>query len=315
MKDSQKSKKKKFKRSLLLLILPISLLGLTFFCFYYNTQIAADIAATKLNRTPFASLPLSPYPLFTNPNIPYISATSAIVMDKDTKVILYQKNMHVRFFPASTTKLMSVLTSLSYYHLQDALSIQSASAEGSVVGFSYGERVSFEDLLYGMLLPSGNDAAIALAENYPGGMSQFVAKMNENAKNLRLLDTHFADPAGLSDENNYMTAYDLAILASEVLKNPVISKIVGTKYKTITNVDGTKKYYLENLNKLLGVEGVNGVKTGYTDKAGQVLVTSKDEKGHALMIVVMKSIDRFSDTKELLDALTNHVTFVSYQAL
>ena len=130
-------------------------------------------------------------------------------------------------------------------------------------------------------------------------------------KILALANTHYGDPAGLLDAQDYTTPFDLARLASFAVGNPLIKKIVATKEKIITDTSGTSVYPLENLNKLLGIDGVNGVKTGFTQEAGEVLVTSKLEKGKTIIIVIMGSDDRFLDTKKLLDLVNNNLSFLS----
>jgi D-alanyl-D-alanine carboxypeptidase (penicillin-binding protein 5/6) len=135
--------------------------------------------------------------------------------------------------------------------------------------------------------------------------------MNAKAKALELNNTHYADPAGLLDDGDYTTPFDMARLASFAVQNKILKMIVGTKEKTIWDKTGTLVYNLANLNKLLGIDGVNGVKTGYTEEAGQVLVTSKEEKGKTVIIVVMGSEDRFMDTAKLLDLVSNNLTYLS----
>jgi D-alanyl-D-alanine carboxypeptidase len=160
-----------------------------------------------------------------------------------------------------------------------------------------------------MLLPSSNAAAYAIAENYPGGKDAFVRKMNQKAQELNITNTHYGDPVGLDDDNNYSTAIDLSRLATYAIKNKELASIFAAKQKTITDITGTNIYQLENLNKLLGENGVNGIKTGTTEGAGEVLVTSKVENGHTFIIIVMKSTERFVDTKILLSLITKNVHF------
>jgi serine-type D-Ala-D-Ala carboxypeptidase (penicillin-binding protein 5/6) len=178
------------------------------------------------------------------------------------------------------------------------------------LGFEKGEKITFENLIYAMMLPSSNDATLAIAQNYPGGEETFVAAMNQKARDLNLTNTQFADPIGLLDEEDYTSPLDLARLTSVAMKNTEFAKIVSTRKKEITNSVG-KKYKIENLNVLLDIPGVNGVKTGFTEGAGQVLVTSRNIPGinKDLIIVVMQSEDRFGDTKLLLDFLENNINY------
>lgn len=249
-------------------------------------------------------------PVIKTEFVPSISAKGAIIMDADSKVILYSKNPDLRFSTASTAKIMTALTAVDFFTPPDILTVENASSEGSVLGVKAGEQFSFENLLYAMLLPSANDAALAISQNYPGGEAAFIERMNEKAKFLNLYNTSYADPAGLVDSGDYTTPFDLARLASFAIKNEEIKKIVGTKEIVIYDSFGNV-FPLENLNKLLGVDGVNGVKTGFTDEAGEVLVTSKIEKGKTIIIVVMGSADRFLDTEKLLDLVSNNLSYLS----
>jgi len=295
-------------------------LFLVSFLFFFDVALKSTIAKFSVIRDPGIGTQRVAYPKLTTvlgtnstqdlENTLQLTAGSAIVLDKDSQTVLYSKNANLRFSTASTAKIMTALTSLSAFKLDDIITVKSLT-EGSLVGFKVGEQVRFEDMLYGMLLPSGNDAALAIAENYPGGEKAFVAKMNENAQAFHLVNTHFADPAGLDDDGDYTTALDLARLASIASQNEEFAKIVSTKLNVITDITGKNSYLLHNLNVLLGIDGVNGIKTGFTDEAGGVLVTSKVEKGHTLIIVVMKSDDRFADTEALLSLVSGNVQFIN----
>lgn len=268
----------------------------------------------KIREFPF-EISQEQYPVFKTPITPDISAKAAIVMDSDSKVILFSKNPNLLFSMASTTKIMTALVALDYYKMSDVLTVKTEDVEGVNVGFKIGERLNFTDVLYSMLLPSGNDAALVLSQNYPEGELAFVKKMNEKALQLHLSNTNFADSIGLEDSRDYTTPLDLARLSSFAMENKTFKEIVATKTKEISDLGGNK-YLLNNLNKLLGIQGVNGIKTGYTDEAGQVLVTSKIEvdnegKEHTLIIVVMDSKDRFWDTSRLLDSISGNINYLS----
>jgi serine-type D-Ala-D-Ala carboxypeptidase (penicillin-binding protein 5/6) len=239
-----------------------------------------------------------------------LSAQSAVIMDDQSKSLLYAKNPGLRFSMASTTKLMTALVGLEQFSLDDHLTVYADTIEGSTVGLRRGEQYTLESILYAMLLPSANDAAVTIADNYPGGRGAFIRRMNEKAKELHLQETRYDDPAGLADDANFTTAVDLAHLSSLAIKDPVIAKITSTKYKTISDLSGTHTLQLENLNKLLGIHGVIGIKTGFTEGAGGVLTTAKKENGHLLIIVVMRSIDRFADTEQLIRLVNGHVTYI-----
>ncbi len=251
------------------------------------------------------------YPVFKSPINSDISAKAIIIMDKYSGVVLFAKNPNLLFSMASTTKIMTAIVGLDYYKMNDILTIKTEGVEGVNVGFTVGEKLFFKDILYAMLLPSGNDAALALAQNYPGGESAFIKKMNEKAKLFQLINTSYADSIGLEDSRDYTTPLDLARLASRALDNQIFAKIVATKTWEITDVSGENKYLLKNLNQLLGIQGINGVKTGYTAEAGQVLVTSKKEGEHTLIIIVMDSLDRFFDTSRLLYQMSDNINYLS----
>ena len=274
-----------------------------------NFQLRRQIPDYNILLSPI-SYSMAEYPGLKNNLIPYISAQGAIVIDKDSQVPLVEINPTLRFSPASTTKIMTFLVALEYFNLNDELEIQTNNVEGSVLGFGKGEKFTFEDLAYAMMLPSSNDATLAIAENYLGGEEAFVLRMNEKAQELGLQNTKFADPVGLLDEQDYTTPLDLARLTSIALNNSEFAKIVSTQNKEITNTLG-KKYKLDNLNILLDLPGVNGVKTGFTEGAGQVLVTSKNIPGinKDIIIVVMQSSDRFGDTQLLLNFLENNISY------
>ncbi len=309
--QSQKKKSKKILEKHKDFILPISLLLATSLLFITDTWVHNRLKDYTLTKVPFEVSSAAKYPVISRDFLPEVSAQAAVVMDNDSKVVLYEKNPEIRFSPASTTKIMTALVGLDYYNLGDTLTVMMPFTEGSVLGLTQGERITFENLLYAMLLPSANDSAHVIAQNYPGGEEAFIAKMNKKAQSLSLNNTHFGDPAGLQDDANFTTAKDLARLASVAIKNKTFAKIVDTKTKVITSVDRSFVYNINNLNKLLGLYGVSGIKTGYTEEAGEVLVTSTIIKGHSVIIVVMRSENRFADTEKLLQLISENVNYLS----
>lgn len=246
----------------------------------------------------------------TNEPPPSVSAQSALVIDVPSQVVLYEKNQDVRFPAASTTKIMTALVGTDYFTPDTVLPVPAFSIEAAKMGLVEGEQITFENLLYGLLLSSGNDAAETIARQSVLGREGFIAKMNEKARVLHLGNTYYGDPTGLSVAN-HTSALDLARLASHVLKNPTLSEIVATKSKVVSDISGEHVHELENLNKLLGeVEGVMGLKTGFTQEAGQVLVTAAARNGHTIVTVVLKSEDRFLDSRNLLEWAFANFTFV-----
>lgn len=240
--------------------------------------------------------------------VPDITAQAAIVIDVASQVVLYEKNAQTRLLPASTTKIMTALVGMDYFNLNDVLVVPQLTTTGAKMGLIPAEQITLENLLYGLLLNSGNDAAETIAKNSPNGDSGFVEAMNAKAKELHLTNTHFQDVAGLASENHYTNALDLARLATFALKNEKFAKIVATKRIMVTDIFGKNVHDLKNLNKLLGeVAGVIGMKTGFTEEAGQVLVVAATRDAHTIVTVVLKSDDRFADTKALLEwAFANH---------
>lgn len=290
----------------LFLLCLLSLISIAFF----DVILRYYIAEKRIKEFPLR-ISSEQYPVFKSPINPDISAKAVVIMDKDSKAVLFSKNPNLLFSMASTTKIMTAIIALAYYKMDDVLTIKTENVEGVNVGFEIGEKLLFKDVLYAMLIPSGNDAALAIAQNYPGGEKTFVKKMNEKAKLLHLTHTNFADSIGIEDSRDYTTPLDLTKLAAIALDNKVFAEIVATKNREITDITGKNKYLLVNLNKLLGIQGVNGIKTGYTEQAGQVLLTSKKEGDHTLIVLVMDSQDRFLDTSRLLSEISGNINYLT----
>ncbi len=231
-----------------------------------------------------------------------VSAEGIIIVDIDSGVYLYKRNEEMRLSPASTTKLLTVLVALDLYKLDDIVTIKTVKNSGQVMGLIPGERISVENLLYGTLIHSGNDAAWSLAEHYSKGPDAFVNRMNEKAKDLHLTQSHFTNPMGYDDPEHKMTSLDLSRLAIVALSNPTIAKMVAIPQITISDVTHTYFHKLSNINQLLGkIPGVGGIKTGWTEEAGENLVTFVERSGRKIIIVVLHSRDRFGDTTKLID--------------
>jgi D-alanyl-D-alanine carboxypeptidase (penicillin-binding protein 5/6) len=244
------------------------------------------------------------YPVY-NENIkpPTISAHSAVVIDAGSASVLYEKNPNEQLLPASTTKIMTALVALGHYSLEEILTVKQADkAIGQTMKLTAGERMKVRDLLYGLLLESGNDAAYTLAENFPGGYSAFVAEMNRLAKKFHMENTQFRNVSGVEQIGHYTTVSDLARLSAIAMQHPVFSKIVSTKEKVVTNFENTTVYHLSNRNQLLWeVGGIRGVKTGWTEHAGECLVTDTLRNGNEIIVVVLKSSDRFGESHALIE--------------
>jgi serine-type D-Ala-D-Ala carboxypeptidase (penicillin-binding protein 5/6) len=299
---------KEHESTYIFLLVPVVLLVIFGIIYVLNSRSSENIQKARLSTSLGSAI--DPYPVVEYPIDPILSAKAAIMIDANTKTIIYSKNYDLRFSMASTAKIMTALVALDYYAPNSVLTIKSSGIEGSVVGLVRGDKYYFDDLLYALLLPSANDAAVAIVDNYPGGKEAFVAKMNQKAKEWHLANTLFSDPTGLDDDGNFTTVVDLARLGALAMRDKTFSRYVGTYQKTITNVSTSRQLVLSNLNKLLGYNGVNGIKTGTTEGAGEVLVTSSALNGRNYIIVVMNSQNRFGDTSILLDYIVSNVRFV-----
>jgi D-alanyl-D-alanine carboxypeptidase len=234
---------------------------------------------------------------------PYISAHSSLVLDLTTDTVLFQKFPDIKLPIASTTKIMTALVAVEHFQPSDPLTSNiGATISGSRIGLSSGEVLTFKSLLYGMLLNSGNDGAFTIAENYPGGVGGFVVAMNKKVTDLGLVNTHFDNPAGFDSPNHYSSAADLAAITKEALKHPELVKVFATKETEVLSIDKRYDHKLTNLNKLLSsVQGVLGVKTGFTDIAKENLVGLVERDNHRVLTVVLGSDDRFGETTKLIE--------------
>jgi len=227
------------------------------------------------------------------------SASAAVLMDADSGRVLYAHNPEEKRLIASITKLMTALVVLeSGADLRELVKVdaQAVRAEGSSIYLRPGEEITVEGLLYGLMLQSGNDAALALALHCGGTVENFVAQMNRKARELGMKNSSFANPNGLNAENHYSTAYDMALLARACLENQALREIVSTKSISIAGRVFT------NHNKLLWrYEGCIGLKTGYTEKAGRTLVSAAQRDGMTLIAVTLNDPDDWKDHAALLD--------------
>lgn len=234
-----------------------------------------------------------------------ISASSAISYDLTTNSLLFEKNVEQRLPMASLTKIMTAVVALEHKKSNDAYVVTQNDLVGEdSMGLLSGETLSLEDLLYGLVLHSANDAAETLATNFPQGREAFIADMNLKAQSLGLLNTHFTNPTGLEgDGSQFTTAQDLLVITRYALLNfAIFDQVVQTFDYTIPQTTTHQQYALENeTNLLTSYPGVKGVKTGYTPEAGLCLVTYLDYGGHKIIAVVLGSDDRRGDMKDILD--------------
>ena len=225
-----------------------------------------------------------------------VSATAAVLMDADMGQVLYEKNGDRQMLIASTTKIMTALVVLEHAAPDDVITVTpDHMAEGSSMYLRAGETVRVEELLYGLLLCSGNDAALALTE-CAGGLVPFVALMNEKAAALGMAHTSFANPNGLDADGHYSTARDMAVLAAAAVENPTFRRICSSRSVTI----GQRT--MENHNRLLRqMEGCVGLKTGYTQAAGRTLVSCTERDGCRLVAVTLQDGDDWNDHASLYE--------------
>lgn len=238
--------------------------------------------------------------------VPEIAGEAAVLIDGRSGQFLYEKNPSQRLYPASTTKILTAIIALENSKLNDRVTINSAACdvEGSAIGLLDGEKMAMEDLLYAMMLNSGNDTAVAIAIHVAGSVEAFSNLMNKKAVELGAVNSNFVNPHGLTDPNHYTTAHDLALIAHYAMQNPEFRKIVATKIDTVDRADPLAQTYLENHNRLLwNYEGAIGVKNGYTDAARQCLVSAAKRNGREILAVVLKTEgdNIWTDSMTLLD--------------
>lgn len=230
---------------------------------------------------------------------PTINSRKAIVYDRKSKTILYAKNENIKCAMASTTKIMTAIVVLENANLSDEVTIsaKAGTTGGSRLGLKKGDKITLNDLLYGLMLRSGNDAAVAIAEHVGGSVQEFAKLMNTKASELGLTNTNFVTPHGLDNSKHYTTAYELAKLTDYALKNEKFAQIVGTKVTSI-NINGISRT-ISNTNELLGVlNGVVGVKTGFTNGAGRCLVTETKRNDKDIITVVLGADTKKDRTKD-----------------
>lgn len=254
---------------------------------------------------------MNPVPYLKNPfYFPETSAEGVYVVDLPSFTPILERNKHVKFLPASTTKIITALVAYDLYKPDDVITVKKTIYEGQLMELQIGEKITVENLLYGLLVHSGNDAAYILADNY--GYEKFIVLMNKKASQLKMSNSYFSDPAGLEETNHYTTPFDLALAGRELLKNQYLSKIVSTKEIIISDVDFKYFHKLTNINKLLGeISGLGGLKTGYTEEAGENLVSFYKKNGHQFIIVILKSLDRFQDTTNVIKWIEENVDYLN----
>lgn len=267
----------------------------------------------------------APYPNSDGTKPPVISARSYLVQDLTSRTLMASKYPDASMLPASTTKLMTALVAIAYWNdLSTILTVKNQNpAIGQTIDLVTGEQLTLENLLYALLVYSGNDAALTIADNYCApseadgevgscGYAGFVAAMNTKASELHLDHTVYKNPSGIEQYGHITTARDLSTLATIALSNPTIAQIVTTKSLTITDVTGEFTHELEATDELIGVlPGLLGGKTGWTTNAGECFVALVERDGRRIITVVLGSSDRFGDTTLLVDWAYAHHEWVA----
>ncbi|MFA5676483.1 MAG: D-alanyl-D-alanine carboxypeptidase family protein [Christensenellales bacterium] len=233
-----------------------------------------------------------------------ISAKSAVLIEASTGRLLYEKNAFEKMPMASTTKIMTAIVALEHGSVKDTVVAgkNASGVEGSSIWLSEGERMSLSDMLFGLMLASGNDAAVAIAEHIGGSVEGFVGMMNQTAQKIGAYNTHFANPNGLPAKDHYTTAYDLALISAYAMNNKYFCEIVKTQYKTLPWEGHEWNRVVKNKNKILwNYEGGNGIKTGYTKAAGRCLAAAAERDGMQLIAVALDAPDMFDDCMAILN--------------
>lgn len=230
-----------------------------------------------------------------------LTATGVFVMDLKSGVVLYDKNPHKRLKPASLTKIMTSLVALDYYNDDSVLKVINAQRSlGNTIDLLKGDQLLASDVILGLLISSGNDAAVTLAENYPGGYKAFVEKMNAKTLELGLENTKFSNVSGVESADHFTTAYDIAMIARTALDRPVFENIVSKRKATLKSLNG-HVYNINTTNILLGKPGFYGVKTGWTPQAGECLVVLAEKDAHPILISILNSEDRFGEAQKIFN--------------
>jgi serine-type D-Ala-D-Ala carboxypeptidase (penicillin-binding protein 5/6) len=233
-----------------------------------------------------------------------ITAQAAVLMDRQTNRVLWQKNAYRCLPMASTTKVMTAILALELGNEHDVVktSLRAANTEGSSIWLEEGEEKTLGELLYGLMLRSGNDAAVAIAEHIDGSVEKFAVRMNEKAKEIGAQNTNFRNPHGLPADNHYSTAYDLALISAYALRNQRFREIISTPEYTISWPGREWDRVMLNQNRLLEqYPGGDGVKTGWTKKAGRCFIGSATRDEWQLLVVVLNAPQMWEDAASLLD--------------
>lgn len=286
------------RRLLFLFVLPIVILAFA---------ISYGIGGPSANPVAQVWLPIDSSGIRSVPHIeqgPHHTAHAAILYERSTNTVLFGHNIHQRRAPASLTKMMTAIVAVENGLLNDIVTVSAnaAGTRGSSANLYAGQQIRLLDLLYGLLLNSGNDAAVAIAEHVAGSVEAFADMMNERAREMGLQNTQFRNPHGLDEPGHYSTAFDLALLTDAAMNYPQIAEIIKTKEH-----QWNETLYWRNTNRLLWqMQGAEGVKTGTTGQAGNCLIAAVSDDGMQLVSVVLGSSNRWADSERILNYGFSH---------
>lgn len=279
-----------------------------------NTASATATAAPS--PTPTVTPIPGPKKITTAP-FPFVSAASAVAIDHESGAIIYDKDAHVRRAPASITKIVTSIVAIERGKPSDIVTVRYNASElydSTLMGVNPNDKVSLEDLLYGLMLPSGNEAALAIANHVSGSKQAFVDQMNNKMKDLGLVNSHFVNPHGLDESGHYSSAYDMAMISRYGWRYPLFRQLSAAKSHPVSVQRATTgqrdSYDVYNLNKLLwNYAGVDGVKIGYTENAGRTIVATATKDGHRVFVALLGSGDLWTDTPRVLDYVFDNFTW------
>lgn len=264
----------------------------------------------SISKSKISQFKIPSSPIVKLASKPQTTAQNYILVDLETNKVLISKNPEEKIYPASTTKLITALTALNIYPLDEVVTINEEYSEGQNMGLKVGEKITIKSLVSALLIYSANDAAFTLAKQHPQGFDGFVKQMNLLVKKYNLKNTNFVNVDGLQNENHYSTVYDLSQIGRIVVQNNIVKNTVKNKEITVSSVDGSIQHHLASTDELLTTTPeIEGLKTGWTPEAKGCFVGLINLNGHYLISVVAQSDDRFQDTKNILDWAKQNVSW------
>ncbi len=269
--------------------------------FFFFASLRLDISRRRRASINYQS---REYPDIADTRFPELTSKSYLVMESGSGTVLAEKNPHLKLNPASITKMVTAISALESFPLDEVITIQEEYPVGKNMELQPGEKMTIENLIYGLIVHSANDAAFVLAGQTQTKIEAFVVRMNNFVKQLGLNDTNFENFDGEDDKNHYSTAYDLAHIARFALENKVFYQSIRRQEMTVTDVSGEIEHNLETTNELLGqLPEVKGIKTGWTPEAGECFIGLIELDGKEFITVILGSEDRFGETKQLINWL------------